>query len=600
MRKLHLEEMDSFPSNQMGKVLDLARFEGRLSLGQFSVSRYGLEKLVLDAIKDQELTEELPWNLHTHGGAVYLPAPQVEYVINEDGDRVMVYLPSHHVSVSPAERDRLVKQYSRMGGWIREIKNHALLYEAVKRGQSHNGVLSPLCDFDLWKVIEKHQSPGALNRWIYKTRKEANAILAAIGVKVTWRVICKLMEKGGKPRRAGIMAAAAVRFNIAIDGDYSYVKARNAYTGDFTGCRFTDPCPGVERAIRVHKARLLLGKGLLEEIAGEISPGLASAVAPMRAKLWKTWRALKGHTLPLVEKPHAFVALCKILLALGPRANSIVSRIREGQFTLHDAGINLPEAPMEDTVAEWLVSQSATQYLQGVNIAHHYGRLVESGWMPYAANAVAAAMELLNTEGVEYAIYPGLARLALQYGIGELKYKVDLEPRWIAGLHAINHQTVPAPGAGKGIMLDGLHLTQLDKDDPEALFAGALVGCCQHPRGEAASSAWNAHESADAAIWAVKRKGVIIAQSWVWKTHDGKLVMDNIEAGRVSQNKDLIAMIETLYIEAAASVINVLGITEVWLGCGYGSVTMDGDITIVPATAPERCYTDAMHGWRIA
>ncbi len=82
----------------------------------------------------------------------------------------------------------------------------------------------------------------------------------------------------------------------------------------------------------------------------------------------------------------------------------------------------------------------------------------------------------------------------------------------------------------------------LPRNDPRGLHLGQHTGCCQHPDGVGASSAWHGQESPDGGFFVVTDKskpGTIIAQSWAWVSDSGGMCFDSIEsinlAGREKQ-----------------------------------------------------------------
>ena len=101
-------------------------------------------------------------------------------------------------------------------------------------------------------------------------------------------------------------------------------------------------------------------------------------------------------------------------------------------------------------------------------------------------------------------------------------------------------------------------LTMLDKDDQLAPAIGLFTNCCQHVGGYASICATRAWTDPDCGVWVVRKNGIVVSQSFVWRSTDNWLVLDSIEtlvdqnhqkiallymaAGQVVGNKDIIAV----------------------------------------------------------
>jgi hypothetical protein len=145
---------------------------------------------------------------------------------------------------------------------------------------------------------------------------------------------------------------------------------------------------------------------------------------------------------------------------------------------------------------------------------------------------------------------------------------------------------------------EGIRLIKLDKEDPRALFAGDYTGCCQHPGGQASSAAWHSVTSENGCVYVWMRGESILAQAWVWRNGD-LICFDNIEAGKIKEDKETMAVIRNLFLEAAALFKAEEGIERVFLGKGYSSLRMKGTSIRNPVKTPEGVYTDAESGWLV-
>ena len=80
-------------------------------------------------------------------------------------------------------------------------------------------------------------------------------------------------------------------------------------------------------------------------------------------------------------------------------------------------------------------------------------------------------------------------------------------------------------------------LEKLDADDPAVLLIGLDTSCCQHISGAGRSCAVHSYEQADSAVYVVRKNGVIVAQSWVWRNQDNGVVFDSIEVNVSERNR---------------------------------------------------------------
>ena len=157
------------------------------------------------------------------------------------------------------------------------------------------------------------------------------------------------------------------------------------------------------------------------------------------------------------------------------------------------------------------------------------------------------------------------------------------ERRWLRAIAAVTHESIPRVTA----QYAGYSARVLDRDDPRGLWIGQYTACCQHPFGEARSSAWHAVSSPDGAILVVEHDGGIVAQSWLWRSGD-IVVADNCEALRGHDKETLLA----LYRNWAAAAIGRLGVSEVRVGT-LGDLDLSGLPREKPVPTPRGTYTDA-------
>ena len=135
---------------------------------------------------------------------------------------------------------------------------------------------------------------------------------------------------------------------------------------------------------------------------------------------------------------------------------------------------------------------------------------------------------------------------------------------------AVNKQyeAVPAP---KQLVVGQYKLRQLAANDPLQVMVGLATDCCQHLGAAGRSCAVAAWEQPGAAIWAVEKAGRMVAQAFVWRSKDDKLVLDSVEALAGHQREE----VAELFATAALSAVGRLGIRSVSVGItSYGMTTM--------------------------
>ena len=159
-----------------------------------SWNKEGLEALVSSAKKDFEAQTgvALPWNLEIWGPYVGFPRKRYHLI---------------------ARRNEMVEDAARFAGWLRYVaENHKrlpLVMKLIERTVSSRGMNSPRTHLDLWRLVERHPSPGRLEHILRKLKISANQILEPYGLKVSWRGIALALQWGDRrTRRAAFFAAA--------------------------------------------------------------------------------------------------------------------------------------------------------------------------------------------------------------------------------------------------------------------------------------------------------------------------------------------------------------------------------------------------------
>lgn len=103
---------------------------------------------------------------------------------------------------------------------------------------------------------------------------------------------------------------------------------------------------------------------------------------------------------------------------------------------------------------------------------------------------------------------------------------------------------------------DGLTLRFLPRKDARGMFLGIITGCCQNPRGQAASCAYDGHLNPLACFAVFEKNNEIIFQSYVWSDNEGNVCFDSIETAdrNYYKQQDLLNSAKTLIIEFSKSI----------------------------------------------
>jgi hypothetical protein len=256
-------------------------------------------------------------------------------------------------------------------------------------------------------------------------------------------------------------------------------------------------------------------------------------------------------------------------------------RFAQANGGLHDAGqFTLPRCGAQWNRKEWagLASRYPVQIREWLAAADAIER--ELGRVPF---------DLAEIREVAFRIPGIIARVG---GVNLTSdEKSDYEALWASTPKEF--EAIPAPGGSRGIEMGKLRLVQLAYDDPLQPLAGRLVNCCQHLHGAAASCARAAWREGGAAIWAVFENGRMVAQSFVWRSEDGRaIVLDSVEA---LASREALAEI---FRVAAQAVVGKMGVEKVYVGDnGYGVSSMVSNSKDEPAPkcAFHLSYTDASY-----
>lgn len=213
-------------------------------------------------------------------------------------------------------------------------------------------------------------------------------------------------------------------------------------------------------------------------------------------------------------------------------------------------------------------------------------RLIARSWAhvrPEPGVSYSAALRACKTLG-----YDGARSEAFAEVCGELKIPAReyarLERRWLRGIARVRWESIP-----RGVLAQrGKYSAEvLLRGDPRALWAGEYTDCCQHPLGEAATSAWHAATHPHGAVLAVFRGAEIVAQSWLWRS--GAIVCaDNVEC--LGKAPDCLP---DLYEDVADALVGRLGIAEVRTGAMYTDIPVYRWQRVDVVQPPHGCYSDA-------
>lgn len=186
--------------------------------------------------------------------------------------------------------------------------------------------------------------------------------------------------------------------------------------------------------------------------------------------------------------------------------------------------------------------------------------------------------------------YPGYKSLpfaseAATWGVKSKDY-ATFEKRFM------DSQSVPVPFSLEARWKSG-NLTGrfLPRSDARGLFLGQYTNCCQHPYGQASTSAWHGQESPDSAFFVVENPhGEIVGGSWVYLSKKGGVVFDNVEAKGLGKR---ISAVQEIVESAARTLSKQFG--KITLGTKHSDVDTSKweDTVPLPLPANYEGYTDA-------
>lgn len=278
----------------------------------------------------------------------------------------------------------------------------------------------------------------------------------------------------------------------------------------------------------------------------------------------------------------------------GPSWEAWLKACEAAGVTYHDACYWLPKRILpEDGLGQQLLKWARST--PDIPTRHGDLALIAEAWMKLSAEERKLPLHDLIKQA-KTAKYAGansaaFAVVAAECGVPVDKYE-KLETKWLASITKAEYETIPR---GDVYYQGDYRALMLARDNPEALWAGKLVNCCQYPGGGAGSSAWHSVTSAKGAIFAVYYKDKMVAQSWTWRKKD-TIVFDNVEA-LSSGYKEL----PDIYAAAAAWLIDKLGIREVRVG-GHNDIDVSRWSNVADSAKldpPKGCYSDAGGSQRI-
>ncbi|HEY9683722.1 MAG TPA: hypothetical protein V6C86_19230 [Oculatellaceae cyanobacterium] len=158
---------------------------------------------------------------------------------------------------------------------------------------------------------------------------------------------------------------------------------------------------------------------------------------------------------------------------------------------------------------------------------NHLERIADA-WMDIKDSPSRAFNDVLNQallNRYEKIEDPAFAREASLWNVKADDYP-QFEKRYMAS------KSVPMPfPTDQAWSAEGLTGRFIPRDDPRGLFVGEHTNCCQHPGGNADSSAWYGQENPKSGFFIIENANKdIVAQSWTVVTDDGGLIFDNVEA----------------------------------------------------------------------
>jgi hypothetical protein len=228
--------------------------------------RAGLEKLVNDAVNSfgVETAIGLPWNIG-HSGAPFSGLSRYK---------------KHKI------RDfkvNTVETTARFCGWLKVAETDEVIKEFIKRTQSNRGMNSTSTYCNLWKIVERHPSPGAFRKWILSVNRRTIQILKPYGLRPSWKALANVAEFG--PRKIGKAA-----FRVAAKTCRQVLeKTTERYP------YFLEKCSDVEVLVRLRGVKMLISEDITSAVKGLVYLGLEHSGLSVR-EIINTMQVLKDET----------------------------------------------------------------------------------------------------------------------------------------------------------------------------------------------------------------------------------------------------------------------------------------------------------------
>ena len=296
-----------------------------------------------------------------------------------------------------------------------------------------------------------------------------------------------------------------------------------------------------------------------------ITPVMKTGQSKPKLKKLIDWKVGVDNAIGI--SPSEYIPLSNLLHVFG-NADVITQFCNTHELTLHDAGqfvVNFDYKIKPSWIHIFMESRGLLKFISRVPEIEQY-----LGGVPKTVTECKEAISGII----------GGSEMYEMYELGMDDFRIKHYSLYVQNTPTKTYECIPAPGGLNGIVAGDYVIRQLAFDDTRQLFAGEYTGCCQHLFGAASSCAKASYEQPTAAVWGVFKHGRMIAQSFVWRSGD-ILVLDSIEY--VKCNHETVAL---LYVLAARSVINHLGIEAVTFGWEYNTV----EELIVERSKPGMCH----------
>jgi len=173
----------------------------RLGVDGKRIAVNGLATLILRGVKDFEdkTGATLPGNLVVSSMSTRL---RVGSTPRDGKDESFVCVTE--------EAERLLWEYGRIGGWLRDAAHYPAVAKVIFATQSPRGINSPRTTVPLEGLWTKFPSLGGLERKLWAVRRRAEAILSAYDgdYTVAWRDVARGVLVNANVGKAALIAAA--------------------------------------------------------------------------------------------------------------------------------------------------------------------------------------------------------------------------------------------------------------------------------------------------------------------------------------------------------------------------------------------------------